>query len=64
MDNIDYGSLYGSLDCLGDTVDVDLSQYENDGGSVLDEIPENSRFVKLSDFLERGDDEYEKWGLE
>lgn len=60
MDNIDYGS----LDCLGDTVDIDLSQYANCCGSVLDEIPENSRFVKLSDFLERGDDEYEKWGLE
>ena len=60
MDNIDYGS----LDCLGDTVDVDLSKYSNDYGSVLDEVPEFSRFVKLDDFLERGDDEYEKWGLE
>ena len=60
MDNIDYGS----LDCLGDTVNVDLSEYANDYGSVLDEVPENSCFVKLEDFLVRGDDEYEKWGLE
>lgn len=60
MDNIDYGS----LDCLGDTVDVDLSTYENDGGSVLDEIPEMSRYVELGDFLKRGDDNYEKWGYE
>lgn len=60
MDNIDYGS----LDCLGDTVDVDLSKYVNDYGSVLDEVPEMSRYIELGDFLKRGDDNYEKWGLE
>ena len=60
MDNIDYSS----LDCLGDTVYVDLSKYANDYGSVLDEIPEMSRFVDLETFLERGDDNYEKWSLE
>ena len=60
MSNIDYGS----LDCLGDTVDVDLSKYANDYGSVLDEVPEMSRFVDLETFLERGDDNYEKWSLE
>ena len=42
MDNIDYGS----LDCLGDTVDIDLSQYANCCGSVLDEIPENRDTIK------------------
>lgn len=60
MDNIDYGS----LDFLGDTVDIDLSKYANDYGSVLDEVPDNSRFISLDDFLKRGDDNYEKWGLE
>ena len=35
MNNIDYGS----LDCLGDTVDVDLSKYASDCVSVLDEVP-------------------------
>lgn len=49
MDNIDYGS----LDCLGDTVNVDLSKYANDYGSVLDEVPEMSRFESLEDFLKR-----------
>lgn len=60
MDSIDYGS----LDCLGDTVDVDLSKYSNDYGSVLDEVPEMSRYVELDEFLKIGNDNYEKWGSE
>ena len=43
---------------------TDLSSLYDDNGTILDEVPETSRFVKLEDFLERGDDEYEKWGLE
>ena len=43
---------------------ADLSNLYSDDGTILDEVPETSRFVKLNDFLERGDDEYEKWGLE
>ena len=43
---------------------TDLSRLYSDDGSILDEVPESSRFVKLNDFLERGEDEYEKWGLE
>lgn len=43
---------------------TDLSRLYSEDGSILDEVPETSRFVKLDDFLERGDDEYEKWGLE
>lgn len=43
---------------------TDLSRLYSDDGSILDEVPETSRFVKLEDFLERGDDEYEKWGVE
>ena len=43
---------------------ADLSNLYSDDGTILDEVPETSRFVKLDDFLERGDDEYEKWGLE
>lgn len=59
MENIDYGS----LDCLGDTVDIDLLQFSIEKGSVLDEVPEIDRFVSLSDFLKRGDDNYQKWGV-
>lgn len=51
-----------SVDDLLDT--TDLSSLYDDNGTILDEVPESSRFVKLEDFLERGDDEYEKWGLE
>lgn len=43
---------------------TDLSRLYSDDGSILDEVPESSRFVDLEAFLERGDDEYEKWGLE
>ena len=50
---------------VDDLLDItDLSSLYDDNGTILDEVPETSRFVKLSDFLERGDDEYEKWGLE
>lgn len=50
---------------VGDLLDItDLSSLYDDNGTILDEVPEFSRFVKLDDFLERGDDEYEKWGLE
>lgn len=43
---------------------TDLSKFYADDGTVLDEIPDTSRFVPLEEFLERGDDEYQKWGLE
>ena len=43
---------------------TDLSSLYDDNRTILDEVPETSRFVKLNDFLERGDDEYEKWGSE
>ena len=43
---------------------TDLSKFYDDDGTVLDEIPDMDRFVSLEDFLERGDDNYEKWGLE
>lgn len=50
---------------VDDLLDItDLSSLYDDNGTILDEVPETSRFVKLEDFLERGDDEYEKWGLE
>lgn len=50
---------------VDDLLDItDLSSLYDDNGTILDEVPETSRFVKLNDFLERGDDEYEKWGLE
>lgn len=50
---------------IDDLLDItDLSSLYDDNGTILDEVPETSRFVKLEDFLERGDDEYEKWGLE
>lgn len=50
---------------VDDLLDItDLSNLYDDNGTILDEVPETSRFVKLNDFLERGDDEYEKWGLE
>ena len=50
---------------VDDLLDItDLSSLYDDNGTILDEVPEFSRFVKLDDFLERGDDEYEKWGLE
>ena len=50
---------------VDDLLDItDLSSLYDDNGTILDEVPESSRFVKLDDFLERGDDEYEKWGLE
>lgn len=60
MDNIDYGS----LDCLGDTVDINLNDYANVEGSVLDEVPEIDRFVSLDDWLEINDENYRKWGLQ
>ena len=41
---------------------TDLSSMYDDNGTILDEVPESSRFVPLDEFLERGDDEYEKWG--
>ena len=50
---------------VDDLLDItDLSNLYDDNGTILDEVPETSRFVKLEDFLKRGDDEYEKWGLE
>lgn len=50
---------------VDDLLDItDLGSLYDDNGTILDEVPEFSRFVKLEDFLERGDDEYEKWGLE
>lgn len=40
---------------------TDLSSMYDDNGTILDEVPEISRFVSLDEFLEGGDDEYEKW---
>lgn len=57
---MDYDNL--TVDELLDV--TDLSRMHSDDGSILDEVPECSRFVDLDTFLERGDDEYEKWGLE
>lgn len=54
-DNLTVGDLLGI---------TDLSSLYDDNGTILDEVPDNSRFISLDDFLERGDDEYEKWGLE
>ena len=57
---MDYESI---LEYSNDTVDVDLGSYIDDM-SLLDEIPDSSRFISLEDFLKRGDDNYEKWGME
>lgn len=57
---MDYDNL--TVDELLDV--TDLSKLYSDDGSILDEVPESSRFVDLDTFLERGDDDYEKWGLE
>lgn len=58
---MDYDSVMGYSN---DTVDVDLGSYIDDDMSLLDEIPDSSRFISLDDFLKRGDDNYEKWGME
>ena len=58
---MDYDSF---LEYSNDTVDVDLGSYINDDMSLLDEIPERDRFISLEDFLKRGEDDYEKWGME
>lgn len=58
---MDYDSVMGYSN---DTIDVDLGNYIDDDMSLLDEIPDSSRFVSLDDFLKRGDDNYEKWGME
>lgn len=58
---MDYDSV---LEYSNDTVDVDLGSYIDDDMSLLDEIPERDRFISLEDFLKRGDDNYEKWGME
>ena len=57
---MDYDSL-----TLDEMLEVtDLSRLYNDDGCILDEVQEHSRFVTLDKFLEIGDDDYEKWGLE
>lgn len=58
---MDYEELTGYNN---DTLDVNIDDYFNDGKSLLDEIPDSARFVPLDEFLKRGDDNYEKWGLE
>lgn len=52
------------MDYSNDTVDINLASFIDDDTSLLDEIPERDRFVSLEDFLKRGDDNYEKWGME
>lgn len=50
---------------VDDLLDItDLSSLYDDDGSILDEVPDTSRFIPLDEFLKRGDDDYEKWGLE
>lgn len=55
---MDYNDMNSLLDI------TDLSKLYDDDGTVLDEIPDMDRFVSLEEFLERGDDNYQKWGLE